>query len=444
MTWLRIVVPVLNEGARLAGRLMALQSLRQRGVEVVVVDGGSTDETWAIASHHADRVTLARRGRASQMNAGARGASADVLLFLHADTSLPEGAAEAVAAAVGAGVHWGRFDVRIDSRSLVLKVVAHAMNLRSRWTGIATGDQALFVRRRTFEEIGGFPEIALMEDIALSRRLKRIGAPACVRPPVLTSARRWESNGTLRTILLMWLLRARYFFGADPTRLARSYGYQTGGARPEAAIAILAKAPVPGWAKTRLARGIGAAAAARAQRNFTLVCLRAALEAGLGRTTLWCAPDVSHVFFRALQRARRIELLVQPSGDLGARLRHAVEHHFAAPNARPLLLVGTDCPLLSPGHLHHAARSLAAHDVVLIPAEDGGYVLLGMRRPLPDVFSGIAWSTPQVLQQTRDRLALLAASWAELGVMWDVDEMADWRRYQDLVAGSRPVTETAR
>jgi rSAM/selenodomain-associated transferase 2/rSAM/selenodomain-associated transferase 1 len=437
-----IVVPVLNEGASLADRLAALRPLRQRGAQVVVVDGGSTDETWAIACRHADRVLLAPRGRAAQMNAGAEGARAQVLLFLHADTALPPRADEAIAAAMAAGAEWGRFDVRIDGRSWLLRIVAGAMNLRSRLTGIATGDQAIFVRRQRFEQLGGFAPIDLMEDVALSARLRRIGRPACLRPPVFTSARRWERHGIFRTILLMWQLRARYFLGADPSLLARRYGYERSEAPPPAAIAILAKAPVPGLAKTRLAPGLGAQGAARAQRLFTQLSLVAARQAGLGSVALWCAPDASHRFFRALARVHGTQLLAQPTGDLGARLRAAVAHHFAqGDDAPPLLIMGTDCPLLSPGHLHEAARVLALHDAVLVPAEDGGYALLGMRRPLPEVFAGIDWSTPQVLQQTRDRLAALGARWRELAPLWDVDEPADWQRYQKLIgrtAGLEP------
>ncbi len=434
MSLLHIVVPVLNEGVSLADRLEALRPLRERGAQLVVVDGGSTDETWAIACRHADRVLLAPRGRAAQMNAGAEGASAEVLLFLHADTALPAHADEAIAAAMAGGADWGRFDVQLDSRSWLLRIVAGAMNLRSRLTGIATGDQAMFVRRQRFEALGGFPQIELMEDIALSARLRRIGRPACLRPPAFTSARRWENHGILRTVLLMWQLRARYFLGDDPSLLARHYGYERCGAHPQAAIAILAKAPVPGLAKTRLARGIGPRAAARVQRHFTQRTLEAARQARLGDVALWCAPDASHRFFRALARVHGTRLLAQPPGDLDARLRAAVAHHFAGGgDAPPLLIVGTDCPLLSPGHLHEAARVLALHDAVVVPAEDGGYALLGMRRPLPDVFTGIAWSTPQVLQQTRERLASLGASWRELAPLWDVDEPADWQRYQNLI-----------
>jgi rSAM/selenodomain-associated transferase 2 len=160
------------------------------------------------------------------MNAGAAACPAEVLLFLHADTALPEQADALVRRATRDASAWGRFDVRIDSPSRALRLVEHMMNLRSRWTGIATGDQAMFVRRDLFDQVGGFPDLPLMEDIALSRLLKRHGRPACLRERVITSARRWERHGVWRTVLLMWRLRAAYFLGADPRQLAIRYGYK--------------------------------------------------------------------------------------------------------------------------------------------------------------------------------------------------------------------------
>jgi rSAM/selenodomain-associated transferase 2 len=214
---LSVVVPALNEARGIRAALEALAPLRSRGHEVIVVDGGSSDGTPELAAGLCDRVLSAPRGRALQMNAGARVATGEVLLFLHADTRLPPRADELILH----GSRWGRFDVEIEGRHPLLKVVACAMNLRSRLTGIATGDQAIFVRRDAFP---GFPEIALMEDVALSTALKRRSAPACLRERVVTSGRRWESRGVLRTIVLMWRLRLLYFFGVSPERLARRYG----------------------------------------------------------------------------------------------------------------------------------------------------------------------------------------------------------------------------
>jgi len=202
--------------------LQALAPLRARGHEVIVADGGSEDGTRELAAAHADRVITAPRGRASQMNAGAAAATGAALLFLHADSALPEGADRLVAEALG-GRAWGRFDVRIEGRSPLLVVVAFFMNVRSRLTGIATGDQAIFVRRAAFP---GYPEIALMEDVALSRSMMRLSRPACLREKTVTAGRRWERNGVVRTVLLMWRLRLAYFLGASPDELARRYAKQ--------------------------------------------------------------------------------------------------------------------------------------------------------------------------------------------------------------------------
>jgi rSAM/selenodomain-associated transferase 2 len=216
---LSIIVPALNEAQGIRAALEALAPLRSRGHEVIVADGGSSDDTALLAEGFCDRVVVATRGRALQMNAGARAATGDALVFLHADTRLPANADESVMKGLKAH-RWGRFDVDIQGRHPLLKVVGGAMNLRSRLTGIATGDQAMFVRREAFE---GFPEIALMEDIAFSKAMKRRGTPACLRARVTTSGRRWEARGVMRTVVLMWRLRLLYFFGARPERLARLY-----------------------------------------------------------------------------------------------------------------------------------------------------------------------------------------------------------------------------
>lgn len=222
---LSIIVPVLNEASTLRVRLEALDTFRDRGAQLVVVDGGSSDATASIAAPIADVATTAPRGRASQMNAGARIASGDVLLFLHADTELPPAADRLIAAGLAEGHDWGRFDVRIDSPRLMLAVVSRMMNERSHLSGIVTGDQGIFVRRQLFERVGGFPELPLMEDVAVSKILRRHGRPARIRTPVVTSGRRWETRGTWRTITLMWRTRLDYFFGADPAALAVRYGY---------------------------------------------------------------------------------------------------------------------------------------------------------------------------------------------------------------------------
>jgi rSAM/selenodomain-associated transferase 2 len=223
---LSIIMPVLDEAAGIAAALAALAPYRRNGAETIVVDGGSQDGTAEAARPLADRVIATPRGRAAQMNAGAGLAQGDVLLFLHADTRLPGDADRLIRDGLTrTGRAWGRFDIAIAGRSVLLPMVAFTMNLRSRLTGIATGDQAMFVTREAFVQAGGFADIALMEDIDLSKRLKRISPPLCLRERVTTSGRRWDQHGVLRTVLLMWRLRLGYFLGAEPALLARRYGY---------------------------------------------------------------------------------------------------------------------------------------------------------------------------------------------------------------------------
>ena len=220
---LSIIVPVLDEAAGVAATLQALAPLREHGHEVIVVDGGSRDAPGARAARGADRGVAAARGRARQMNAGAALAGGDVLLFLHADTTLPAAAETVLQAANDAGAPWGRFDVSIVGASAWFPLVSTLMNWRSRLSGIATGDQAIFVRAALFRGLGGYADQPLMEDIELSRRLRRIAPPACLSERVSTSGRRWESRGVWRTIWLMWRLRWRYWRGAAPEVLARAY-----------------------------------------------------------------------------------------------------------------------------------------------------------------------------------------------------------------------------
>jgi len=219
-----IIIPVLNEMPGLPAMLLALQPLRAAGAELLVVDGGSSDGSREAARPLVDQLLDGPRGRASQMNQGAEVSHGSMLVFLHADTRLPVDALPGIAGGLSAdGPVWGRFDIRLDGRHWLLRVVEWMMNRRSRWSGIATGDQVMFVRREAFEQVGGFPDQALMEDLVLSKRLKALSRPLCLAGPVTSSSRRWEQHGILRTIGLMWRLRLAWFLGADVDVLARRY-----------------------------------------------------------------------------------------------------------------------------------------------------------------------------------------------------------------------------
>ena len=202
-----------------------LRGLREAGVcEVVVVDGESTDETAEIARPMVDRVLRSEPGRARQMNAGAAVTRGEGIFFLHADTRVPPGFAAAILTALeDPRVVGGRFDVELDAEGFTFRVISGMINLRSRWTRLFTGDQGIFIRRSAFDRLGGFPEIALLEDLALSTKMKRAGEIASLRARVRTSARRWQEDGVARTVALMWGIRALYWFGVSPARLTRFY-----------------------------------------------------------------------------------------------------------------------------------------------------------------------------------------------------------------------------
>ncbi len=219
-----IIIPTLNEARGLADTLAPLQPLRGALAEIIVVDGGSSDGTMLIAKPLADRLLSSPRGRARQMNTGAAAARGDTLLFLHADTHIDAIALAQLQKLVSANkASWGRFDVQPDRQRLVFRVITTLMNWRSCITGIATGDQAIFVQRELFEQVGGYPDIALMEDIALSRRLKSKDKPACINTPVTIAMRYWEQHGILRSALRMWRLRLAYFCNMPPEKLHRRY-----------------------------------------------------------------------------------------------------------------------------------------------------------------------------------------------------------------------------
>lgn len=221
---LSIIIPVLNERENIKANLPDLQWLRSLGHELIVADGGSDDGGSETAQGYADQVVLSPAGRSLQMNAGAQVASGEMLLFLHIDTRLSAHCVSMLCQMIAdKSPAWGRFDVRLSGNNFLFRIIESMMNWRSRITGIATGDQAIFVNKQLFFQCGGFAEILLMEDIDICRRLKRLKKPLCLREKVITSSRRWEKNGILKTVLLMWKLRLAYWRGVDPNVLASQY-----------------------------------------------------------------------------------------------------------------------------------------------------------------------------------------------------------------------------
>jgi len=222
---LSIIIPCLNEAEHITNTLSKLQELRNGGHEIILCDGGSSDNTPQLATNLVDHILNTQPGRAKQMNAGARLASGDVLCFLHADTIIPADFANLITGALSeSGRIWGRFDIRLSNTSLTYKVIAWFINKRSCVSGVATGDQGIFVIKNSFLKLNGFADIPLMEDIELSKRLLKISRPVCISKSFLiTSSRRWEKSGIIKTVLLMWRLRLSYFLGVSPTKLAKAY-----------------------------------------------------------------------------------------------------------------------------------------------------------------------------------------------------------------------------
>lgn len=434
---LSVIIPVWNEEDGIAACLECLRPLAEGGHEIIVVDGGSSDRTRTLARPLCTLLLRGGRGRGLQMNLGARFAAGDVLLFLHADNRLPEQAEAVLTTAFANGEPgWGWFDVRLEGRRGVFRLIAGLMNLRARLSGVCTGDQALFVPASLFRRAGGFPEIPLMEDIAICRRLGGIARPQPQRFPTLTSARRWEKQGVLRTILQMWRLRLLYFFGVSPERLAREYypalhdsgpGYPYPGAR----ILVFAKAPEAGKVKTRLARDIGAGAAlglylAMLRRVFAIV-----EQAALAEAHLWAAGNPRHPELLGLCDVRCIHR--QEGDDLGERMRHAAARELAAEDVDSVLIIGSDCPALTADYLESALAALAdGVELVLGPARDGGYVLIGLRRVPAGLFDGVEWGGANVREQTLARAGKLGLRRHLLAPSWDVDTAADLPLLQEL------------
>ncbi len=429
---LSIIVPTLDEARSLPAALSSLANLREAGHEVIVVDGGSRDDTVEVALPLADHVLVAPRGRAIQMNTGAVVAAGTTLLFLHADCRLPPSGIAAIEGSHAGGHRWGRFDVRLQGRSPMLPLVAMMMNRRSALTGICTGDQGMFVERALFHAVGGFPPIPLMEDVALSKALRRkAGPPKCVSDRITASGRRWDTQGAAKTITTMWALRYAYWRGAEPAALARRY--YGNAVAPGATLQIFAKAPLPGLVKTRLGATIGNDAAAAVYRDLVLRTLgvaAAARRAGVVREVeLWVAPEAPPGPLAKWGEQLGIPLRSQHGAGLGERMRNALQSSLGAGHAA--LLIGTDVPGVDVAYFARAAAALQCNDVVVGPAEDGGYVLIGLARDI-DAFDGVCWSTPEVMTQTRAKLAAAGARWSELPMLWDLDTHEDLARWQAL------------
>lgn len=431
MRKISIIMPVLNEAAALRAQLPALQSWREAGHQLIVVDGGSTDDSAAIAAPQVDLCLRSPPGRAQQMNVGAGRAEGDILLFLHIDSRLPAGADALVLQALVQGCVWGRFDVRLSGQQPAFRIIESAMNLRSRLTGVATGDQAIFVTRAAFDRVGGYADVPLMEDVMLSKALRRVGKPACLAARVLSSSRRWEQHGISKTVWLMWRLRLAFFLGASPQKLHAQYYAPPAFAWPQARILFFAKAAVAGQVKTRMHPVLGAEGALALHNNLIRYGWQQLAAARLAPMELWLAGSKPGADESAVDVCGPQQIHNQQGADLGARMQNAARS--ALGRAQFVIIVGADCPSVDAAYVRQALSALASGvPVVLGPAEDGGYVLVGMSRVHETMFTNIAWGKPEVMAQTRDRLQEAGVSWQELSLKWDVDRPEDLARLETL------------
>ena len=447
MKKLSIIIPVFNEQKCIVARLNALQKLRESNCEVVLVDGGSTDRTVDLAIPLVDKLVHSSPGRAVQMNRGAELATGNIFLFLHIDTALPKAVNELISdLIVEKSSIWGWFNLQFDNPALSFKIISRSMNIRAALTWVCTGDQTLFVTRNLFESIQGFPEISLMEDVAISKLLRRNSKPKIVSSKVTTSARRWEQNGVIKTVLFMWWLRLLYFFGTSPIKLALRYYPNSAEQRdkaypvspkeasfryPNALILLFIKAPFLGQVKTRLEPLLGIEKSLELHRAMGQRIAGLLSSIKLAPWQLWVSADESNEFFLGI--CNRKDIRLQIGSSLGEKIAASMENALLKPGVDGVIVIGSDCPSFDAAYLESAMHQLyVGHDVVIGPAEDGGYVLIGMKAPNPGVFKGVEWGTDRVLEQTITNIDMLNLSHVLLETLWDVDRPEDLDRLQNL------------
>jgi rSAM/selenodomain-associated transferase 2/rSAM/selenodomain-associated transferase 1 len=418
-----VIIPVLNEANRLKHNLQRLFATVEGfdSVEVIICDGGSTDDSVQIARQFPCQIISSPPGRAHQMNTASKLAAGVWLLFLHADTALPKH----WTSQINSNRQWGFFPVRLSGQHWFFRVIEKAINLRSRLSSIGTGDQTLFFRQTFFTSLRGFPFIPIMEDIAICKKARRLHKPSFALDPVVTSSRRWEKNGIIKTIVLMWRLRFEYWLGVEPDRLHRTY-YPTLN-MPNPVIQVFAKPPVEGKVKTRLIPDIGADKATRIFRHclaYTLDLLRSSHC----NYQLWLSEETQDDVFQ------REPYRIQQGIGLGDRMLFALDSEVSAQPSHKVILIGSDCLDLNQTHFDQTLAALDNNDIVLLPTFDGGFALIGCRVIDPLLFNRVEWSSSHVLQQTIDNAKLLNYQVHLLEMVRDIDTLSDLGHYPELLS----------
>jgi rSAM/selenodomain-associated transferase 2/rSAM/selenodomain-associated transferase 1 len=421
---LGIVIPALDEEESLPGLLQDLSRISIPH-EVVVSDGGSTDRTGASAREAGALLVDAPRGRASQMNTGARVLGSPWLLFLHSDSRLPESSLRALEEWIQTADprDFGTFSFALDSRGLTWRVLEAGQRVREGLLGLAYGDQGLLVHRSLFDEVGEFPQLPLMEDVEMLRRLKRIGRWRRIEAPLLTHPRRFQEEGAFRAWLRNVLLITLFQLGVSPHRLLRFYPARTDPSLP--LLLVFAKVPTPGRVKTRLAREIGKEAAAGVYSTLGRQVVDQVRGGGYGTVVYFDPPHQVEAMVEWLG-GEGLSFRPQVSGDLGDRMGSAVREGLA--NAPAVVVVGTDAPGVTEGMIGEALEGLEDADLVLGPATDGGYYLIALKTPQEELFREIPWSTSEVLETTLKRAKMLELRTVLLPELSDVDTLEDWER----------------
>lgn len=429
---LGVVIPALDEADTLPRLLDDLARMRI-GHRILVVDGGSGDGTVAAARAGGAEVMRSRAGRARQMNAGAAFLTTRWLLFLHADSRLDASALDSIALHVGRDApQAGYFRLAIAHADSYYRMIEVGQRVRERLSGLVYGDQGLLVRRDVFDTIGGYPDQPIMEDVILCRRLRDEGRLTRLPGTVTTSSRRYEEEGRARALIRNVSTIVRFLAGTEPAVLAAGYRIRRtpgGGTRTvdrdtrahRATLLVFARAPRPGTVKTRLARTIGDEAAAGLYGRMGHRIVASVEDAPARMVVCYDPPDAEPEIRRWLDPSPR-RYMPQGGGDLGTRMARMFDRAFA--DANRVVAIGTDAPATDSGRVAHALEALETADVVLGPARDGGYYLIGLRRPRPELFRGIRWGTGAVLAETRSRAERLGlrVTWLELESDIDTDE----------------------
>lgn len=421
---LSVVIPTLDEAERLPRLLEDLRALDDVIGEVIVVDGGSRDGTVSVARQRGATVVESDPGRGRQLRAGSRAARGPWLFFVHADCRLPPDSADRLRAFLrtASSDDFAHFRFELEGTGPFVHFIEFGQRLRERLYGLVYGDQGLVVSRALYEQVDGHPEWPLMEDVGVIDRLEEAGRRVALAAALPTSARRYAREGGLRAWLRNAVLIARFRLGASPDLLARSY-------RPERAarrstLVVFAKAPVPGRVKTRLAADLGDDEAVRIYRAIGSETVRA-VRAGAWRTSIWISTDEPADLLAVSEwlDVDRTDLRSQRGADLGARMYDAIRTELT--RADQVVVIGTDIPGIGPETIEGALKALEESEIVIGPATDGGYYLIGMRRPHPELFRNISWSTDTVLERTLAAAGQSKLSVTLLEAKTDVDTLSD-------------------